>query len=420
MPRKSFSYSEVLGFGWRVMKSNFWFFVGVTIVVSLISFSGQIAGGIMTRHQKVISPFWFFAALGVSFIIQIIVRIGLVKIALGFCDSQKPRFSTLFKGLDCFLRYIVTGLLYGLIISGASIACVLPLVLLTEVLHNPFFAVPLFATLSILLLVLLIKFSLCFYFVIDKGLGPIKALKASNQATEGAKWPLIVFFILCSLINLLGMLCFLVGLLATVPTVMVATALVYRQLSTQTPELAKLGIRSPSINPSGVVQPFASMQPNPIIPFIQSIQSTPSVRPSRSVQPSQSAQPALAVGHGHGDEKQGNNPATFWFVALAIVNIIFAASISYRLWPRSKSKVAVSLKNVAVSLKNTAASSNTAALKGILYSEDNSSAMVGNKIVKEGDTIDGIKVIKINKDTVEFEKDGERYKISCGRPIVPP
>jgi type II secretory pathway component PulC len=47
-------------------------------------------------------------------------------------------------------------------------------------------------------------------------------------------------------------------------------------------------------------------------------------------------------------------------------------------------------------------------LTGILYS-DNPSAIVDGEIVKEGDMINGAKVIKIHRDKVEFEKDGEKW-----------
>ena len=299
MARKSFSYSEVLGFGWSVMKSNFWFFLGVIVVTILISSPGRILVEVMKRYPGAIAPFWFFAVLGVSFIIQIILVIGLIKIALSFCDSQKPVFSTLFNGFDCFWRYIGIELLCGLIIGGASIACVLLCILLYTVTHSPHFILPVLIAFLILVVILSIKLSLCLYFVVDKGLGPINALRASSRATKGAKWSLFVFGILCGLINFLGALCFFVGLFATGPTVMVAMALVYRQLSEQTPELAELGISGPGIKPSGGaaggVQPFAGMQPNPIIPSIQSIQSGPSIRLSQGVQLSPSVQPSEGI-----------------------------------------------------------------------------------------------------------------------------
>lgn len=45
-------------------------------------------------------------------------------------------------------------------------------------------------------------------------------------------------------------------------------------------------------------------------------------------------------------------------------------------------------------------------LTSIVYSEENASAMVSNKIVHEGDMVKGYKVLKIHRDKVEFEKNG--------------
>jgi hypothetical protein len=437
MASKSFSFSEVLGFGWRVMKSNFWFFVGVGVVLFLISLLGQILGQIMERYPGAIPPFWFFVLFAVTFIIEIILGIGLIKITLSFCDGLKPSFGTLFNGLDCFWRYLGTGLLYGLIIGGASIACVLPFALLSKVMRSPCFALPVFVAIFILAVILSIKFGLCFYFVVDKGLGPINALRASSRATKGAKWSLFVFGILCGLINLLGMLCFFVGLFATVPTIMVAAALVYRQLSEQTAGLAELGISGPGIEPSGGVT--GGVQP--VVPkgFGPAIQSGPGIRLGQpasqqggGVQLSQgiradSAKAALAATAGpasdirregektllcearYAGRRRESSNSLLWWVVISGVCVTIAAGISYYFLARAKGKVVVSPKEVVVSLKEVVVSPREVALKGILYSEGNSSALIGETIVAEGDIIDGVKVVKIHKDKVEFEKDGEKW-----------
>jgi hypothetical protein len=48
-------------------------------------------------------------------------------------------------------------------------------------------------------------------------------------------------------------------------------------------------------------------------------------------------------------------------------------------------------------------------VKGIVYSEDNSSAVVNSQIVHQGDKISGVTVVKINKNGVEFEMDGRKW-----------
>jgi len=49
------------------------------------------------------------------------------------------------------------------------------------------------------------------------------------------------------------------------------------------------------------------------------------------------------------------------------------------------------------------------AVRGIVYSEDNSSAVVSNEIVHEGDEIAGATVVKIYNDRVEFEMNGKTW-----------
>ena len=48
-------------------------------------------------------------------------------------------------------------------------------------------------------------------------------------------------------------------------------------------------------------------------------------------------------------------------------------------------------------------------VKGILYAEDKASAVIGNQIVHEGEKIRGVTVVKISKDSVEFEMNGKRW-----------
>jgi hypothetical protein len=48
-------------------------------------------------------------------------------------------------------------------------------------------------------------------------------------------------------------------------------------------------------------------------------------------------------------------------------------------------------------------------VKGIVYSKENPSAVIDNRIVHEGEKVSGATVVKINKDSVELEKNGKRW-----------
>jgi len=184
--------------------------------------------------------------------ISTIVGIGWNKIAISFCDARKPSFCTLFAFRGCFWRYLGTFFLYIMIFFVGIF-----LLIVLGIIYIPIVFV------GILLLIVpgiiwAVKFGLWPYFVIDKNLGPIQALKASSRTTMGVKWKIFGFDLLCSLIILLGLLCLIVGVLVAAPIVAVANALVYRHLMAQTPELAEFGINVPPPQPP---QPTSQTQP---------------------------------------------------------------------------------------------------------------------------------------------------------------
>jgi len=257
MAGKYFNFSEVLGYGWNVMKANFWFFVGLGFVWLIITISPDIAEltliPLLFLHKASYITLYItlrVLLLVIELVIGIVLSIGLLKIALSFCDEQKPGIGTLFDVWDCFWRYVGTTILFGLIMSGIIVPCALAPRLLRAT-HFPYLLplIILFVIVIVFAVRFGIQFGLCYYFVIDKGLGPVQALKASSRTTMGVKWQLLGFGILCGLINLLGLLCLVVGVFAAYPTVLVASALVYRQLLAQTPELAEFGIVIPSPEP---------------------------------------------------------------------------------------------------------------------------------------------------------------------------
>jgi hypothetical protein len=225
MSGKYFRFSDVLGYGWHVMKNYFWFFVGVGFIWLIISYATTIID-YTARHtiytESVPVPFKILIPI-VNWVINIALGIGIVKIALSFCEGRKPTVGTLFDFMGCFWRYLGAAILYMLIIIAGFILLIVPGIVWG------------------------VKYGLWPYFVIDKGLSPTAALKASAQTTMGVKWDLFGFGIVCALINLAGLLCLIIGIFAAYPMVIVAYALVYRQLAAQTPELAVMGIIEPPV-----------------------------------------------------------------------------------------------------------------------------------------------------------------------------
>ena len=124
------------------------------------------------------------------------------------------------------------------------------------------------------------------------------------------------------------------------------------------------------------------------------------VRLAHTVQPDPGIESGLSIESGpdiQPNTERGKNNSLLPAVILGI--IVIGAGITYHFWP--------AVKGAAVSCK-TVVSNKQLKLTGILYSDD-PSAIVNGEIVKEGDMINGAKVIKIYRDKVEFEEDGEKW-----------
>jgi uncharacterized membrane protein len=83
-------------------------------------------------------------------------------------------------------------------------------------------------------IIFFIMFQYYGYFIVDKKMGPVEALKASAALTKGVRWKLFGFGLVIGLLNIGGALLLLLGLFVTIPVSQMAIAHVYRKLLPQT------------------------------------------------------------------------------------------------------------------------------------------------------------------------------------------
>lgn len=211
MATKKFSKGEAIRFGWNTMKSNLGFFIGLLIIVGLITVILYVPQWLMVKDAPDLASILSIVAV----VLEIIIEMGMIKIALKFADNSKAELGDLFSCVPLIPKYLIASILYGLIVLGGMILVIIPAIIWG------------------------IKFHFFSYFIVDKGEGPIEALKRSSSITMGAKWDLFLFALLIIGINILGFLALVIGLFATIPTSMVAIAFVYRKLLAQA-EVAKV------------------------------------------------------------------------------------------------------------------------------------------------------------------------------------
>jgi len=197
-----FSIQESVAFGWQITKRNLALLVGIILLVMMAQaipawFSRQ------TVNIPVLPVLFDLAAVAV----QILVGIGLLKILLNFHDAKPVEIADLFKHLPLFWRYLFGSILYALIVFGGTLLFVVPGVIWA------------------------LKYEFYGYLIVDKGLGPVEALKESGRLTQGVKWQLFGLGLVLMAIQLIGFICFVVGLLVTIPIGMLAVTRVYRVLA---------------------------------------------------------------------------------------------------------------------------------------------------------------------------------------------
>ena len=100
-------------------------------------------------------------------------------------------------------------------------------------------------------------------------------------------------------------------------------------------------------------------------------------------------------------------------ICLLLLSYLVVANAGYNFWtapkntPICKSLTTFAPYDLWTSRKNTVSKPGT--IVGILCNEDNPSALIVSEIVHEGESIHGVKIVKIYKDKVQFEKKGKRW-----------
>lgn len=235
MTGQEFSTGEAWSFGWKHVKKNFWFFAGVLFLAFGISLMFSLTQELAMEAHPLFSGLLSL----VYFVFAIFLNIGIIKVFLRFLTEEKGRFSDLWTGSRYFFKYLFVELIMMGMVLGVWLAAGL-LIFLTLRLSQGvamWAGVVLLGLLAVAWLsIVSIRLQFASYLVVDKGMGPIKALKQSWPITRGQFWHLFVFGLAMVFINLLGLLALVVGILFTWPATMLAYAYVYRKLAPLSPE----------------------------------------------------------------------------------------------------------------------------------------------------------------------------------------
>ena len=197
--------TEILSKSWEKTKKNFWFFAVILVLYFGIIIFITVILNIIKRKFGLGSDTEFIIQM-VQIIIQCWLSIGLIIVTLKIVNNDSYSISDLFQGGQYLASYLGATLLYFFILIAGIILLVIPGVIWG------------------------IRFSFYPYFIIDKKMKAIDALKESSKVTNGIKWDLFAIDIILNIIGLLGIFALGIGLFWAFPVICIASALLYYKI----------------------------------------------------------------------------------------------------------------------------------------------------------------------------------------------
>ncbi len=168
-----------IGAGWDLVKSD----MGTYALAALIFF---VLNGVPLIQGALIAGFHIYT---------------MKKI-----EGRRAEFADLFKGFNYFIPTLVASLLIGAFTFIGALFCIIPGLVVAAAL----------------------KFT--YLFIVDKRMDFWPAMQASHAIVKQDYFGFTMFLVLAFLINVLGLLCLVVGLLVTVPLTIAAITVAYKEL----------------------------------------------------------------------------------------------------------------------------------------------------------------------------------------------
>jgi len=177
-----------IGAGWQIVKADLGNIILVSLVFALLSGVPLIQGALLAGFH------YYF-----------------LKRMLG----RNAEFADLFKGFNFFVPTLVASIVMGLFVFAGTLLCIIPG------------------------LVVAAMYKFTYLFIVDKRMDFWPAMQASHAVAKNDYFGFTMFLLLMALVNILGFLCCIIGLLVSVPVTIAAITVAYQELvgfDPQTPD----------------------------------------------------------------------------------------------------------------------------------------------------------------------------------------
>ncbi len=235
---QAFSIKEVLGWGWVQFKAHNGILLQATLTVIALNILSALLRFMFST--TILAPIFSI----IFTIIGLFVGVGYKLITLRLARGEAVSYRNIFPPYKMVGRYFLASLLIGLLILGLVLVAIVVgfgVVLIVSLAHidllTGLVAAALLVGGMVGLMYISLRYCLVAFAVID-GAHIMESIHKSAVLTHGVKWKIFWFSMLAGLINILGALCILVGLLVTIPLTAMALAKIYVLLKARVEEKA--------------------------------------------------------------------------------------------------------------------------------------------------------------------------------------
>ena len=206
----TFTISDLYARGWSHFKAHWQLALGAIIIVCGIQLILNIFGYQYDMRTGAESGSIVVSLL--ALLITIGLSIGITDLFLSMSRGEESSIDQLYKSITVskFFSYIFASLIYGFMTFLGFILFIIPGIILT------------------------LMFYPYFYFIVDQDADAIQALSDARKATKGSRLKILVLLLSLGVLNLLGMIALLVGLLVTIPLTMFIFIELYKSLIGET------------------------------------------------------------------------------------------------------------------------------------------------------------------------------------------
>jgi uncharacterized membrane protein len=200
----SFSIKESFSYGWKSLQDHFWPMAGIAAGALVISSIFNAASNALVAAQEM----GVAGAVNViSFLVNAYVFAGALQLAFKLYDGGEVSMNDFKVRGKVYLNTLLAMILSALIVVGGLILLIVPgLIWLTTYYFSA-------------------------YITVDKDMTARQALHESRLATKGDRWRIAGLMILAVLLNIAGLIAFIVGIFVTLPVTVMAYVYAYRKLA---------------------------------------------------------------------------------------------------------------------------------------------------------------------------------------------